>query len=179
MVVRKFDSDRLRAQTTFFLVNVALVILYLLITFVAWAWLHTSGTPSAASVQTFWTFQSCGLVFLLAMSWIGYQPATRVRVSDAGVEVRSGNKAAHLIEPARLREVSRIPALHHHQHYRLYEETRSFVSKPFPTVVLILTETNPWVLGVRPAEQNLLMTSIGALIQAQAVESVRQESLVA
>lgn len=177
--MRKRDGDQLRFQTTFLLVNVALVILYLLITFVTWAWLHSSGAPSPASVQTFWTFQSCGLAILVAMTWIGYQPAIRVRVSDAGVEVRSGMKAPYVIEPARLREVSRIPARHHHQHYRLYEETRSFVSKPFPTVVLILTESNPWVLGVRPAEQNLLMASIGALIQAQASNAVRKESLVA
>jgi len=169
------DEDRLRCQNRFYLLAIGGLVGYLVIIFLAWAWINMGSAPTEQDSQAFWTLQTALLGGVILLSWIGFRPSIRVDLSEDGVCIKMGRKPSIWLRAESLRSASRIDARVHHQHYRLYAETRSFIGAPHQTFVLIRTEEQAWVLGVSPAEQNGLVESINELL----AENRANETLVA
>jgi hypothetical protein len=169
------DRDRMRCENRFYLLAIGGLMAYLVVVFLAWAWLNAGSPPGQEATESFWALQTLILAGVLAVCWLGYRPSVCVDVSEEGVRVRVGGGSSEHLPVEDLRSVTRIDAQVHHQHYRLYAATRSFVGPPHATVVLIRTDRHAWILGISPAEQNGLVERVNALLPANPAE----ETLVA
>ncbi len=171
-LLRRRDPDTLRAEATFYVVAVGAVFGYLVLVFVGWAWINRNGVPGESEAATYWIAQASGLLLVTLFAWVGRRGATRVEITDQGVRIQNGGSELH-IGNAEILEISRIPNLRYHQHYRRYARTRSFRGKVPPNLILLRTESFPVVLGIRPAEQALFLERVGAQIRNQAAKGNR------
>lgn len=162
--IQRLDNDRLRAETTFYVVAVAAVFGYLVLIFLGWAWLNWEGTPSSASAARYWLFQSLGLVAVVALGWAGWRPATRVTVTEESLRISQGKGDDLIISMSEITELARIPAIKYYQHYRKYARTRAYPGPVMDTVVMVRTASHPIILGIRTAEQRILLDRLGTLV---------------
>ncbi|MFT4605298.1 MAG: hypothetical protein ACI9W4_002037 [Rhodothermales bacterium] len=165
--IQRLQEDRLRAETTFYVVAVAAVFGYLVLIFMGWAWLNWDGAPSSAAATRYWILQSLGLVAVIAVGWAGWRPSTRVTLSDDAVRISQGKGIDLVIPVADITELARIPAVKYHQHYRKYARTRAYPGPVADTVVLIRTASRPVILGIRAAEQRILLDRLGERVPAR------------
>ncbi len=171
--IQRLHEDRLRAETTFYVVAVATVFGYLVLVFLGWAWLNWNGTPSPAAASRYWLFQSLGLVAVIALGWAGWRPATRVTLTDDAVRIVQGKDNDFIIPVTEITDLARIPAVRYHQHYRKYARTLAYPGPVADTVVLIRTASRPVILGIRAAEQRILLDRIGELVPARSRQGHR------
>ena len=162
-VIRRLDDDPLRAETTFYVVAVAAAFGYLVLVFLGWAWVNWDGVPSSTLTSKYWAFQSLGLLAVIASGWVGWRPATRVTLTEDAVRISQGKGGDLVIPVADITDLARIPAIKYHQHYRKYALTKAYPGPVMDTVVLIRTASRPIILGIRAAEQRILLDRLGEL----------------
>jgi hypothetical protein len=136
----------------------------LVLIFLGWAWLNWDGAPSSADATKYWILQSLGLVAVIALGWAGWRPATRVTLTQEAIRISQGRASDLIIPLAEVTDLARIPAIKYHQHYRKYALTRAYPGPVTDTVVLIRTASRPIILGIRTAEQRILLDRLGELV---------------
>ena len=152
-------ADRERRRTLFYVWAVGVSTLWLVGVFLGWAWLHLEGDPSPAALQAYGALQALGLLGLALAVWMGHAPAVRIEVREATLLVTE-RQQEHRLRLEDVSEVIRIPADVYQRHYRRFAGAQAWIRAPRKTLVLLRSEHGAFVLGVREAEQDLLVDRV-------------------
>ncbi|NNE71790.1 MAG: hypothetical protein HKN29_15705 [Rhodothermales bacterium] len=169
----RFDSDRLRAETTFYVLAVAAVTGYVVFTFLGWAWINWDGPPTEAEAFRYWILQSAGTSAVLLLAWFGRRRGVNVFVTEQKLRIVARGAPEITIDYSDIEYCERIPGIQYQQHYRLYAETRSFPGRMPERLVLVQTSRFPVILGLRSAEQELFLQQVLSQREARRRETHR------
>lgn len=158
---RRFHDER-QAEAWFIVTLAGIVVGLAVAQYLAWTVLQlVHPAPSPTVLGLFWAAQ-LALVLLSGLTCLlGKQPP---------VTVTFGTDALYLHQKPRVVEVrcdritaaESISALLFHRHYRRYAETRVFVNRVPPTLLLLHTDDGPVVLGLPEEDRHAVLAHLEA-----------------
>lgn len=149
-VVCRAGTDRLRCQTRFYLLAVAIPTAFGLVALLAWAGLMVMQAP--VNPPWFWAMTGAVTLGLFLVCWVGYQPSVHIEVGEAGLVITPRGQTPVTVPAELIRSAAPISAESAHQHFRRYARTRLFLGQAQTSVVLLRTVAGPILLGINPAE---------------------------
>ncbi len=168
--MRRLVRDRRQAEAYFVLALTALVLVWLVVQYGAWALVQPAPTeePGGGLALTFWAVQIGSLAGLLLVGACGLKPAATITCASDGLHIEQGRRALRLPYDA-ITSVERITALRFHRHERRYAATQLFAARVGRGDLLLLrTARGPVVLGLAPDDQDALCAHLERQARAPA-----------
>ena len=165
--LRRRTRDPLQAEALQILVLTGLALGLVLIHALLWAFWYPAlqADPTGPVALVIGGGSLGAVVLVIGLGVLGFAPEVVVWGDAAHLHIRQGRRGLRL-PYEQVESVAQITPLVYHRHYRRYAATHSFVGRVDGDLLLLRTPQGPVVLGLLPADQDLLQ----ALLEASAAK---------
>lgn len=180
-LIRKRESDHLKAENLFILASATVVIALMLANQFAWAFIREDvlANPRGEVAITYWLVQLTFASLFLFTCIIGFKPATTVTCTKNAVNIQNGD--LHISVPySSVQNVQTVSSEVYHRHYRRYQATLGFINGVQAEYVLLKTASHPVILGLSAEDMQAFMAYVeNNRVEAKQTVSFDELALVA